>query len=92
MQAPHVKTYRPDTLLMKRVSAYLAVVVGRRRDEVALYLPKVMPLWGKMRIRHGGDAIWSMFITRRQGSAPIRNSSAVRVSRSIMINSELSMH
>jgi len=82
MRVPYVKTYRPDPSLLNKVSKYLAVILSRRKDEVAAHLPKVMPLWGKMRIRHQGDAIRSTFVTRRQGSMPIRNSSIVRVSLS----------
>jgi hypothetical protein len=79
LRAPCLKVYKPDAQLRMRVAVYLGIVVGRRREEVALHLPENMPVWGKLRIRHGGDAIRSTFAARRNRATPQRDSSCIRV-------------
>jgi hypothetical protein len=83
MCAPYCKTYQPDPELRKKVAAYLATIVGRRRNEVASRLPVNMPLWEKMRICDGGDSITTAAAMRRRGDGPQRDRSYIRVSTNI---------
>ncbi|KIK31998.1 hypothetical protein CY34DRAFT_54554, partial [Suillus luteus UH-Slu-Lm8-n1] len=73
LRTPHRSNYVPDDETRERIGAYLVQVLGGRRNELALHLPRVMPLWGKMRIR-GGDSIRSLFALRRVKSSSRNNS------------------
>ena len=80
MRAPHIRKHKPDPELRTRIATYLGILIGRKRTEIAKHLPPTMSLWGKMRIRHGGDAFRSTFITKRNHGTPGRNNSFGRVS------------
>ncbi|KAG2755727.1 hypothetical protein P692DRAFT_20716888, partial [Suillus brevipes Sb2] len=73
LRTPHRSNYVPDVETRERIGAYLVQVLGGRRNELALHLPRVMPLWGKIRIR-GGDSIRSLFALRRVKSSSRNNS------------------
>lgn len=83
LRPPFVRKYTLDTSLKQKISAYLAVILGLRRTEVALRLPWVMALWGKMRIRGGGDGLRTAHAFRRTNHLKQRNNTCIRVSRVI---------
>ncbi|KAG2338583.1 hypothetical protein BDR05DRAFT_978044 [Suillus weaverae] len=76
LRTPHHSNYVPDGDTRGQIGAYLVQVLGGQHNELALHLPRVMPLWGKMWI-HGGNLIQSMFALRRVKSSS-RNNSFVR--------------
>jgi len=77
LRTPHRSDYVPDNDTRGRIGTYLVQVLGGRRNELVLHLPRVMPLWGKMRI-HGGDLMRTMFALRRVKNLS-RDNSFVRV-------------
>ena len=86
MRVPLIQKYEPDAQLRWRIATYLALVIGGRKSVITKHLPRFMPSWGGMRIRHGGDAIRTTAATRqRDWSKPGRNNSYVRVCRRSLI-------
>ena len=90
MRAPLTRDYQPDANVRQRIATYFVLVIGGRKNVVVKHLPTIMPSWGKMRIRHGGDSIRTTTTptTRRSlrdPSKPGRNNCFVRVSASFMI-------
>jgi len=79
LRTPCRSEYVPDEDTRKRIGVYLAQVVGGRRSDLAKHLPRIMPLWGKMRIING-DSIRSKYcMSRAARSSSSRNNSFVRV-------------
>ncbi|KAG2039923.1 hypothetical protein BDR03DRAFT_1035314 [Suillus americanus] len=78
LRTPCRSSYTPDEDTHKRIGVYLFRVLGGRRDDLALHLPAVMPLWGKMRIIGGGDSIRTRYALRRMSNAKYRDNSFVR--------------
>jgi hypothetical protein len=80
MRAPCIQNYQPDQLLRERIARYFSLVIGGRRTEIAKHLPTIMPSWGKMRIRHGGDTFRTASTARRNNASTAgRNNSYIRV-------------
>jgi hypothetical protein len=78
LRAPRVMSYQPDHNERIKVALYIKQIVGGRHTIILANLPTVMSLWKKVRIRHGGDSIWTNSATRI--SAKQRNASYIRVS------------
>jgi len=77
---PYIRQYTLDPALKSKISAYLAVILGRRRTEIAARLPGNMPLWGKMRLRTDGDTVRTTLAFRRTRHLKQRNNTHIRVS------------
>lgn len=82
LRTPCHSSYVPDNDTRKRIGLYLFQVLGGRRNDLAVHLPSVMPLWGKMRIIGGGDSIRTKYALRRINNAKYRDNSFIRVSAS----------
>jgi hypothetical protein len=82
LRSPRIANYRPSPDLLEKVVKYLCAVLGKRRDAVAKHIPKTMPMWTKMRLRHGGDVIRTASWLRKRTLTiqDQRNNSYVRVS------------
>ncbi|KAG2046473.1 hypothetical protein BDR06DRAFT_922829 [Suillus hirtellus] len=78
LRTPCRSDHVPDEDTRRRIGVYLVQIVGGRRSDLATYLPRVMPLWGKLRIING-DSIRSKYsMSRAARSGSSRNNSFVR--------------
>jgi hypothetical protein len=78
--------FRPDAALRTKIGTYFTSIIGKQRVQIASRLPDIMPRWGKMRIRNGGDLFRSSVASRRTGG---RDMSYIRV---IHLTIELTYH
>jgi hypothetical protein len=77
LRPPHRSQFHPDDVLRDKVANYFKSVVGGTRGLIRNKLPHVMELWGKVRIRNGGDSIRSTMASGKCLNE--RDSSYVRV-------------
>ncbi|KAF9230875.1 hypothetical protein BU15DRAFT_56778 [Melanogaster broomeanus] len=78
LRPPRVLDYEPNVVERQAIAVYLKQIIGGRTAEIQKNLPTSMPLWGKVRILSGGDAIRSHFAAGRQTAKPVRDSSYIR--------------
>ncbi|KAF9487452.1 hypothetical protein BDN71DRAFT_1404731, partial [Pleurotus eryngii] len=77
LRFPYVAGYIPNDEFRTRIASYLKQVIGGDINKMKKNLPCTMPLWGKLRIRHGGDSISTTACMTRQN--PIqRNKTFIR--------------
>ncbi|KAG2106244.1 uncharacterized protein F5147DRAFT_653989 [Suillus discolor] len=76
LRTPCRSSYAPNEDTHKQIRVYLFQVLGRRRNDLALHLPSVMPLWGKMRIISGGDLIRTKYALRGMSNFEVSYSDA----------------
>jgi hypothetical protein len=55
LRPPRRPSFCPDASLRIKIGTYFISIIGKQRAQIASRLPQGMPLWGKMRIRDGGD-------------------------------------
>lgn len=84
LRTPYKKVYHPDENTLRMILDYFREVVKGNRNTIKARLPDNMPLWGKVRISHGGDSIRSTMATSKKRSE--RNMSFVRVSYILNFN------
>ncbi|KAG1730496.1 uncharacterized protein EDB91DRAFT_1059392, partial [Suillus paluster] len=82
LRTPCCSSYAPDEDTHKRIRVYLSQVLGGRCNDLAVHLPFVMHLWGKMRIISGGDSIRTKYALRGVSNAKYRDNSFFEVSYS----------
>ena len=80
LRPPYIQRFTLDPLLKTIISVYLTRILGRRRTEIAAQLLLIMPLWGKMQIRGGGDILRTALAFRRTKHLDQRNNTCIRVS------------
>src|SRR5258708_40231272 len=52
-----VNDHIPEPSIQKKIANYLITVFGQTQAHYLQQLPKMMPQWGKVHIRNGGDCI-----------------------------------
>jgi hypothetical protein len=77
--SPFTSNFQPDDELRRQIGVYLRQVIGGRRDQIIANLPRVMPLWGKVRLRSGGDRLRTVNCLRKRSRGTYRDNSFVRV-------------
>ncbi|KII89568.1 hypothetical protein PLICRDRAFT_84231, partial [Plicaturopsis crispa FD-325 SS-3] len=73
LRFPYIAVFTPDNPLREKIASYFCQVIGHSKALVKAKLPVNMPVWGKVRILHGGDSIRSTVSERGK-----RNASYVR--------------
>ncbi|PSR75102.1 hypothetical protein PHLCEN_2v9325 [Hermanssonia centrifuga] len=76
LRFPCISTFRPDEILQAKIARYVNILIGKPVRQIANKLPVMMPFWGAVRIKEGGDVIRAGTRLRqiRQG----RNASFIR--------------
>ncbi|KAG1727299.1 hypothetical protein EDD22DRAFT_789327 [Suillus occidentalis] len=69
LRTPCHSSYVPDNDTHKQIGLYLFQILGGCHNDLAVHLPSVMPLWGKMRIIGGGDSIRTKYALRGMSNA-----------------------
>src|SRR5260221_14081459 len=57
LRYPVVNNHIPEPSIQKKITNYLITVFGQTQAHYLQQLPKMMPQWGKVCIRNGGDCI-----------------------------------
>src|SRR5260370_17079832 len=57
LRYPVVNNHIPELSIQKKITNYLITVFGQTQAHYLQQLPKMMPRWGKVHIRNGGDCI-----------------------------------
>jgi hypothetical protein len=78
LRVPHVVNFPLTDALRWKIAGYFKAVIGGHQNNIKEGIPKIMPSWGKVRIKDGGDSIRSACASGRLSMSE-RNSSYVRV-------------
>ncbi len=57
LRFPCISTFRPDEILQAKIARYVNILIGKPVRQIANRLPVMMPFWGAVHIKEGGDVI-----------------------------------